>query len=94
MKIYENPIQKVRLLTALMITYFVLYLAAIVTAVLSAAISNAQWLLVITAICGIVGVGLDIYVRAARSKLDAQLKAEFAAAGIDISKTDKRKKRR
>lgn len=94
MKAIKNPIQKVRLLTVLMIIYFALYLAAIVIAVLSVAILNAQWLLIIAAVCGIVAVGLDIYVRTARSKLNAQLKAEFAAAGVDISKIDRRKKNR
>lgn len=94
MKTYENPIQKVRLLTVLMIIYFALYLAAIVIAVLSVAISNAQWLLIIAAVCGIAAVVLDIYVRTSRARLDAQLKAELSEAGIDTSRLNKIKKRR
>lgn len=94
MKTTENPIKKVRLLTVLMVIYFALYLAAIVFAVLSAAAQNGMWFLIIAAVCGIAAVGLDIYVRVSRAKLDADLKAEFAAAGIDISKMNKCKKRR
>ena len=94
MKTTENPIKKVRLLTALMIVYFALYLAAIVLAVTSAAAQNGTRYLISAAVCGIAAVVLDIYVRTSRAKLDAQLKAELAEAGIDISKLNKGKKRK
>lgn len=94
MKTTQNPIKKVRLLTALMVIYFALYLAAIVLAVLSAVAQNGTRFLIIAVVCGIAAVGLDIYVRASRARLNAQLKAEFAEAGIDISKINKSKKRR
>ncbi len=94
MKTTENPIKKVRLLSVLMVIYFALYLVAIVFAVLSAVAQNGTWFLIIAVVCGIAAVGLDIYVRVSRAKLDAELKAEFSAAGIDISKINKGKKRR
>lgn len=93
MKTTGNPIKKVRLLTVLMVIYFALYLAAIVFAVLSAVAQNGMWFLITAAVCGIAAVGLDTYVRVSRAKLDADLKAEFAKAGIDISKMNKGKKR-
>ena len=94
MKTTQNPIRKVRLLTALMVIYFALYLSAIVLAVLSAVAQNGTRFLIIAVVCGIAAVGLDIYVRASRARLNEQLKAEFAEAGIDISKINKSKKRR
>lgn len=94
MKTTENPIKKVRLLTALMVIYFALYLAAIVLAVTSAVVQNGTWYLISAAVCGIAAVVLDIYVRTSRAKLNAQLKAELAEAGIDISKLNKGKKRK
>lgn len=94
MKTYETPIQKVRLLTVLMVIYFALYLAAIVLAILSAAAQNGTWFLIMAAVCGIAAVVLDIYVRTSRARLDAQLKAELSEAGIDTSRLNKSKKRR
>lgn len=92
MKTTENPIKKVRVLTALMVIYFALYVAAIVLAVTSAVVQNGTWYLISAAVCGIAAVALDIYVRVSRAKLNAQLKAELAEAGIDVSKINKGKK--
>ncbi len=93
MKEIKDPVKEVNRLSVLMLIYFVLYIAAVILAIIAMSVGSGIPLIIIAVLCAVTAIALDIYVRAARARLNNRLNSEFKAAGINISEMEKQRKR-
>lgn len=89
-----DPIKKVRQLSWLMVLYYVLYVAALIFVALAVQAESKALYVALAILCGVGATALNFYVTTSRAKLNAKLKAEYEAAGIDINELNKKRKKR
>ncbi len=93
----SDPIKKVRQLSWLMVLYYVLYVAALIFFALAVQAESKALYVALAILCGVGATALNFYVTTSRAKLNAKLKAEYEAAGInpdELAKKNRKKRRK
>ena len=83
MKEIIDPVKEVNRLSVLMIIYMVLYVAALILAIVAMSVGSGIPIIIVAVLCAAAAISLDIYVRTARKRLSVKLSADLRAAGID-----------